>query len=178
MTLLSSYVWLLSRHASLIARKNFLVETLVVPNHKIPEIASFSTVSVGNLWLSCQPSKAEIPLLLESEVLKIKSTWYIFTSKKLLMLNISARKNLLWRRFWKIQSFSLVMLRDLPRVNLTLVHCSITAIYPTIPRKWPTSSKSNKSQCLAILLTTQRSFQILRLKHQPLLRTSHSHQPI
>ena len=23
----------------------------------------------------------------------------------------------------------------------TLVHCSITAIYPTIPRKWPTSSK-------------------------------------
>ena len=38
--------------------ENFLVETLVVPNHKIPEIASFSTVSVGNLWLSCQPSKA------------------------------------------------------------------------------------------------------------------------
>ena len=69
-------------------------------------------------------------------------------------------------------------IRDLPRVNLTLVHCSITAIYPTIPRKWPTSSNSNTSQCLAILLTTQRSFQILRLKHQPLLRTSHSHQPI
>ena len=45
-----------------------------------------------------------------------------------------------------------IMLRDLPRVNLRLVHFSITAIYPTIPRKWPTSSKSNTSQCLAILL--------------------------
>ena len=54
--------------------ENFLVETLVVPNNKIPEIASFSTVSVGNLWLSCQPSKAGIPLPLESEVLKMKST--------------------------------------------------------------------------------------------------------